>query len=372
MSDRQSHRIILSAGGTGGHIFPAVAVARELEKLLPGVEILFVGARGKMEMEKIPEAGYQVKGLWISGLERKKSIRSLLFPVKVAWSMAHALQILTVFRPSVVAGFGGYASGAILKAASVKRIPTLIQEQNSLAGITNRILAGSAEKICVAYEGMEKFFQPEKIIVTGNPVRSEISNIDDKKEEALSYFGFETGRFNVLVVGGSQGARSVNKAIVKSIDFFNNAGINLLWQTGKLFYEQARTLVDGKGINNIRVSTFIDRMDLAYAAADLVVSRAGAIALSEIALAGRPAVLIPLPTAAEDHQMKNALAYSEHGAAVVIPDSEAEARLTVEIEKIIHDDAFRKSLGENVRSFAKPDAAVSIAEEIIGLIRKKK
>lgn len=366
MSNRRCNtkRLVVSGGGTGGHIFPALAVAQEFRSRYPDAEILYIGAKGRMEMEKAPEAGFPVKGLWISGMERKLSFKSLLFPVKLFWSLLHATIILKRFRPCVVAGFGGYASGSTLKAASWLGIPVLIQEQNSLPGKTNKLLARSARKVCVAFEGMEKYFETGKIIFTGNPVRKELQGASGNRDEARSFFDLDKTRFTILIVGGSQGALSVNRALEAHLDFFVKNNIQLIWQTGKYFYDQADAAVKALDGDTIKIYKFIQRMDFAYAAADLVISRAGAIAMSEIALAGKPAVFIPLPTAAENHQMVNALAFAEKDAAWVIPDNEVMETLETKLMEIIKNRDLLEKYGKNIRKLAVADATEKIVDEL--------
>jgi len=372
MSNRQSHKIrfLLSAGGTGGHIFPALAVAGALQDMLPGSEILFVGARGKMEMQKVPAAGYPIKGLWISGIERKTSLKNILVPIKIIWSMIHAFVILLRFKPAVVAGFGGYASAATVKAASILGIPTLVQEQNSFPGITNKILAKSAKVICVAFEGMERYFAKDKIIITGNPVRKSAIDLEGKNEEASDFFNLDPKKTTILLIGGSQGALSVNRSVAEGLEFFVKNDIQFLWQTGSLFYDQAFSFLNEDNKNLIRIRKFIDRMDLAYAIADIVISRAGAIALSEIACTAKPSILIPLPSAAEDHQTKNAARLKEKDAAILIPDGMAKERLYPELVELVNNREKRNSLSKNIIQFATREAARKIAEEVLKLSRK--
>ncbi|MFI5220534.1 MAG: undecaprenyldiphospho-muramoylpentapeptide beta-N-acetylglucosaminyltransferase, partial [Bacteroidia bacterium] len=302
---QRKYKIIISGGGTGGHIFPAIAIANALKKMNNGIEILFVGAKGKMEMEKVPAAGYKIEGLWISGLQRNSFFTNLSFPFKVISSLQGAAKIISRFNPDVAVGVGGYASGPLLFMATRKNIPALIQEQNSYAGITNKLLAGRVNKICVAYDGMEKFFPEQKIVKTGNPVREDTVNIEGKKYEAINYFGLEDNAKTILVVGGSQGARSINNSIKTGLQKIKNSNHQLIWQTGKHFYQEAKEITESPGSNQIKVYDFISRMDLAYALADLVISRAGASTVSELCIVAKPCILVPLPTAAEDHQTQN-------------------------------------------------------------------
>ncbi|MBN1338648.1 MAG: undecaprenyldiphospho-muramoylpentapeptide beta-N-acetylglucosaminyltransferase [Bacteroidales bacterium] len=359
-----SKKLVVSGGGTGGHIFPALSVALEFRSRYPDAEVLYIGAKGRMEMEKAPAAGFRVIGLWISGMERKLSMRSLIFPVKLTWSLLHATAILIRFKPCAVAGFGGYASGSTLKAASMLGIPVLIQEQNSIPGKTNKLLAKSAKKVCVAFGGMEKYFDKNKIVMTGNPVRKEMLNIEDKRDEAIRFFDLDRSRPMILVVGGSQGALAVNRAVETHLGFFRDEGIQLIWQTGKHYFTQAGASVSAMKLDNVKPFEFIRRMDLAYAASDLVISRAGAIAMSEIALAGKPAVFVPLPSAAENHQMINALAFAEREAAWVIRDNEVRDQLAKVIKKIINDTELLKRYGENIKRFSVKNAAERIVDEL--------
>lgn len=362
------HKIVISGGGTGGHIFPAIAIANAL-KAKCDADILFVGAKGRMEMEKVPAAGYPIEGLWISGLQRKITIKNLLFPFKVLASLTKARKILKKFQPDAVVGVGGYASGPTLKAAVKLKVPALIQEQNSFPGITNKLLAKSVQKICVAYDGMEKFFPKEKIVITGNPIRNEVIQIEGKKRDAAGFFGLAENKQTVLVVGGSQGALAVNKAIQNHLADFDKENIQLIWQTGKYYFEQAEAVVSKLDSKNIRVFAFIDRMDLAYAMADVIISRAGAIAISEICAVGKPPIFIPLPTAAEDHQTKNAKALVEKGAAILVTNQHAEAALWPSLNGLIGDTNKQKELSSNLLKLAKTKAADQIADEILSLIK---
>ncbi len=371
-SKQSQHKFIISGGGTGGHIFPAIAIANALKEAMPDADILFVGAKNKMEMEKVPEAGYPIEGLWISGLQRKITLKNLSFPFKVISSLQKAGRIINRFQPDVVIGVGGYASGPLLRMAGRKGIPTVIQEQNSFPGITNKLLAKSVKKICVAYDGMEKFFPAEKIVKTGNPIRKEVIDIKDKREKAASIFNLDSEKKTVFIVGGSQGAMSVNRSIQHNIDQFIDRDIQVIWQTGKLYAAEARKLADEKQAKGIRVVEFINRMDLAYAMADVIISRAGAIAISEICAVGKPAVFIPLPSAAEDHQTKNAQALVDQEAAILVPDREAQQKLSTVVLDLITNDKKRQQLGKNISKLAITNSAERIAQEIIQLIPKEK
>ncbi len=362
-------KVIISGGGTGGHIFPALAIASQLKAMDADTDILFVGARGKMEMEKIPAAGYPIEGLWISGLQRNAIGANLAFPFKVIASLYRAGRILHRFRPDVAVGVGGYASGPLLYVAARRGIPCLIQEQNSYAGITNRILGRRVQRICVAYDGMEKFFPEDKIIKTGNPVREETVRIEGKENEAVNYFALDPSARTILVIGGSQGALSINLAVAAGAEELLTAGYQVLWQTGKLFHAEAQALARRLDSDRFKVFPFIDRMDLAYAAAHLVVSRAGAGTVSELCMVGKPAILVPLPTAAEDHQTRNCEALIRKKAALLVNDHEAAALLNPTILDLMHDSERMATLSANIRMLALPGSAALIAKEIKGLAR---
>ena len=364
-------KIILSGGGTGGHIFPAVAIANQIKKQVPDADILFVGAQGRMEMEKVPAAGYKIIGLWISGLQRKLTLANLSFPFKVISSVLKARKILNDFKPHVVIGTGGYASGPMLRAASSKGIPTLIQEQNSYAGITNKILSKKVNKICVAYEGMEKFFPAEKIILTGNPVRQDIQNIEAKKEEALKFFNLYRAKKTILVIGGSLGARTINEAVGSNLKLLADNNIQLVWQTGKTYITTAKQQAADYAKNNIYAFDFITRMDLAYAVADVVISRAGASSVSELAIVNKPCILVPSPNVAEDHQTKNAMALVNKGAAVFVKDTEAKNKLVAETVDLMKNEARQNELKQNIAKLALPNAAEIITKEVLKLANYK-
>ncbi len=378
-------RVIISGGGTGGHIFPAIAIANALKAKAKDVDILFIGAKGRMEMEKVPAAGYRIEGLTVSGFQRRLTWKNLLFPFKLAASLLKARSIISKFNPDVVIGVGGYASGPTLRIATSKHIPSLIQEQNSFPGVTNRLLAKSVQKICVAYEGMNKYFPQDKIVFTGNPIRQDAVNIDGKRDEAIRFFGLNPVRNTLLVVGGSLGSGTINQAIlkfVKEMDDLQN--IQVLWQTGKYYYanvksnfqEPAAEIGNQKSeignpascIPHPIIFPFIDRMDLAYAAADIIVSRAGAIAISELCVIGKPVILVPSPNVAEDHQSKNARALESRGAAIVIPDSEAVSRLGGTIMKTMGDAQLKSELKKNIATLGISNAAEKIAEVAFSLL----
>ena len=361
-------RVIISGGGSGGHVFPAIAIANKIKELYPNSEILFVGAKGKIEMEKVPAAGYRIEGLWISGLQRKITTRNLLFPLKLVCSLIKAKKIINKFQPNIVIGVGGFASGPLLRAATSMKIPALIQEQNSYPGITNKLLAGRVQKICVAYDNMDRFFPSNKIVYTGNPIRSEILHIPTDKGEAAAFFGLNAQKKTVLVIGGSLGAMTINRSIEKNIEFFSKNGIQLIWQTGKSYKEQANPEIKKYITEDIKVVEFINRMDLAYSIADIIVSRAGAIAVSELCCIGKPVILIPSPFVAEDHQTKNAKSLVEKDAVVMIKDSEADMKIVSALESIVFDAEKSLMLSANISKLAVVDAADRIVNEIKSLV----
>ncbi len=362
-------KIIISGGGTGGHVFPAIAVADAIKKMVQTPEILFVGAKGKMEMEKVPKAGYQILGLNISGIQRKLTYKNLFVIFKLIGSIRKAKKIIKEFDPDVVVGFGGYASGPTLRVATKKKIPTVIQEQNSFPGLTNRLLAKKVDKICVAYDNMDRFFPKSKIYLTGNPVRKDIANITADKKEAEKYFKLDEDKKTLLILGGSLGAKTINNSVKENIETFLNNGIQIIWQTGKLYFDDIQEYV--KTINkkeNIKLFAFIDRMDMAYAACDMVVSRSGAISVSEICITKKPAIFIPSPNVAEDHQTKNAMALVNHKAAIMIKDSEAPEKLGEEVINTIFDDEKTYRLKKKIAEFSVKDSAEKIASVILSLV----
>lgn len=363
-------RIIISGGGTGGHIFPAIAIANALKKVNLDIEILFVGANGKMEMEKVPAAGYQIIGLDIQGFQRDNLLRNVLLPLKVIKSVTKALGIIKDFKPDAVVGVGGYASGPLLYAAHLKKIPTLIQEQNSYAGITNKFLAKKARKICVAFDNMHAFFPADKIIKTGNPVRKETINIEGKREEAAQFFELDPAQKTVLVLGGSLGAKTLNDSLTAGIESFKKENIQVIWQTGKYYY---RSIIEKFGNqpkdNGVRILEFLNRMDYAYAMADVIISRAGAGTISELCLVKKPVVLVPSPNVAEDHQTKNAMALVTEHAAVLVADRHAEAELVDQTIKLLKDDAEMQQLSKNISALALPEADEVIAQEVLSIIK---
>jgi UDP-N-acetylglucosamine--N-acetylmuramyl-(pentapeptide) pyrophosphoryl-undecaprenol N-acetylglucosamine transferase len=364
----QPLKIVISGGGTGGHIFPAVAIADAIREKAPESQILFVGAKGRMEMVRVPEAGYAIIGLWISGFQRKFTLDNLAFPFKLISSLYKARRILKDFKPDIVIGVGGYASGPTLRMAILLKIKTLIQEQNSFPGITNRLLGSKTDRVCVAYDSMEKWFTADKIVLTGNPLRKTAVSIKGKREEALNYFQLNERTPIVLIVGGSQGARAINEALAANIHSLKESSLQLIWQTGQNYYELANQLIEKNEVkSNIRPFEFISRMDLAYAAADVVVSRAGAMSISELSVVRKPSIFVPLPTAAEDHQTKNALRLVNKNAALMIKNEEAIEKLVIEIISLANDKAKCNELSQNIGQFAKEDATGLIVNEIFKL-----
>lgn len=359
------HRFILSGGGTGGHIYPAIAIANELKRRYADAEFLFVGAKNKMEMEKVPQAGYKIEGLWISGIQRKLTVKNLLFPIKLISSLLRARKIVKQFKPNVVIGTGGFASGPLLKMATSAKIPCVLQEQNSFAGITNKLLASKAEKICVAYDNMERFFPKEKVIKTGNPVRSDLIDIKVDKNKALAFFDLEPNKHTVLILGGSLGARRINQLIEKELNFFKELGIQVLWQCGKLYFEEYKKY-DSK---TVKVKAFLNKMDFAYTAADTIISRAGAGSVSELCLVGKPTVFIPSPNVAEDHQTKNAEALVKEDAAILIREKDLETDFKSVFKGLISSVDIQKNLAVNIRKLALPNATSAIVDEIERLLK---
>ncbi len=356
--------VIISGGGTGGHIYPAIAIANELKTIDPTTKLLFVGAEGKMEMEKVPRAGYEIIGLPVVGIRRELTLANLLFPIKLGRSLLKAQEIVRNFRPDVAVGVGGYASGPLLLAASLKGVPTLIQEQNSYAGLTNKVLARWAKRICVAYPGMDAFFPADKIRLTGNPVRSDIQQADARVAAGRQLFGLDPNRPTLLVIGGSQGARTINESMEAGLSRFVEAGVQVVWQTGTGFIDRARQAVTALGSPLIRAYDFIYEMDKAYAVADAVVSRAGALSVSELALVGRPAILVPFPQASEDHQTKNAMSLVSRDAALLVRDQDARHQLIGAALDLLTNQPQRDRLSTELKKLGKPNAARDIAEEV--------
>lgn len=362
-------RVIISGGGTGGHIFPAIAIADEIKKRNPDAEILFVGAKGKMEMTKVPEAGYQIKGLWISGIQRRLTIKNLSFPFKLISSLWNAHRIIKKFNPQVAIGVGGYASGPLLNRANAKGIKTVLQEQNSFPGITNKWLASKANKICVAYDGMQRWFPEDKIIKTGNPVRALIKNTEVSTKEARKKFKLKANKLTVLAVGGSLGARTINHALIDiSENLIKEQNCQIIWQTGASGFEEAIKSIAHE-IDDLKIFQFIKEMDKAYAAADIIISRAGAMSISELCLVGKPTILIPSPNVSEDHQTKNARALSDKGAAILIKDADAKNKLKDSISDLLSNSDLRESLGKEIKKMALPEATENIVNEIESLVK---
>jgi UDP-N-acetylglucosamine--N-acetylmuramyl-(pentapeptide) pyrophosphoryl-undecaprenol N-acetylglucosamine transferase len=362
------YKFIISGGGTGGHIYPAVAIANELKSRYPGAEFLFVGANDRMEMDKVPQSGYAIKGLWISGLQRNFSLKNLIFPLKLILSLWESRKIIKSFQPDIAIGTGGYASAPLLKVASNKGIPCLIQEQNSYAGITNKWLSAKVKKICVAYDGMEHYFPSEKIRLTGNPVRQDLLDISKKRKESLSFFKLDSQKKTLLVLGGSLGARRINALINSSLDFFSKLNLQIIWQCGSYYFEFYKE----KGNVNVQVHAFLNRMDLAYAASDFIISRAGALSVSELCLVGKPVVFIPSPNVSEDHQIKNAKSISSKEAAILIAEKDLEIQFEDEFYKLFSSEENQLQLSKNCKALGKPNATKEIVEEIEKLLKEAK
>ncbi|WP_456379417.1 undecaprenyldiphospho-muramoylpentapeptide beta-N-acetylglucosaminyltransferase [Lutibacter sp.] len=361
---KQLVNIILSGGGTGGHIYPAVSIANELKLKYPEANFLFVGAKDRMEMEKVPQAGYAIEGLWISGIQRSTSLKNLAFPFKLLSSLWNARKIIKKFKPTVVIGTGGFASGPTLYMASRRGIKTVIQEQNSYPGITNKLLSKKATKICVAYDGLERFFPAEKIIKTGNPVRQDLLDIEGKREEAQAYFKLDSNKKTLVIIGGSLGARAVNNLVEKHIHWLVSNNIQVIWQTGKLYYDEFKKYDELEGVQTF---AFLNRMDLTYVAADILISRAGASSISELCIVGKPVIFIPSPNVAEDHQTKNALAVVNNNAALLLKESEFEIFQTM-FSELIRDTKLQQTLSTNIKKLALPNATKEIVKEIEKLI----
>lgn len=350
-------------------MYPAIAIANKMKDLFPGTIFLFVGAKGKMEMEKVPDAGYDIEGLWISGLQRKLTLKNLMFPFKLLSSMIKTKKIIDDFKPDVVIGVGGYASGPTLQTAAKNGIPMLLQEQNSYAGLTNKLLAEKANTICVAYENMDKYFPKEKIVLTGNPVRNDIIDVDKKRDQALKFFGLDPKKKTLFSFGGSLGARTLNESLLKNLQDLIGSEVQMIWQIGSFYYEEFKERLKGFDLKNIKYFEFLKEMDLAYAAADVILSRAGALSISEICLSGKPAIFVPSPNVAEDHQTKNAMALVNEKAAILIKDNEAETNLVSEALKLLYNNDLQRVLSTNIKRLAKPHAAENIVREIINIVR---
>lgn len=368
---KKNLRIIISGGGTGGHIFPAVSIANAIKELQPETDILFVGAEGRMEMHRVPAAGYQIKGLPVAGFDRKNLLKNIPVLIKLFKSQLLARKIVKDFRPHAAVGVGGYASGPTLKVAGSMGIPTLLQEQNSYAGVTNKLLAKQAKKICVAYEGMERFFEKDKIILTGNPVRQGLLNSTQSREEAIYSFGLDPSKRTILILGGSLGARTINQCLMSNLDKVKDSGVQFIWQTGKIYIEEAREAVAQAGnLPMLYVTDFISDMATAYSAADLVISRAGAGSISEFCLLQKPVILIPSPNVAEDHQTKNALALVDKNAAIYVKDADAKEKLIDKAIESVNQPQLLKNLSKNIAELAFKDSANVIAKEVIKLAEK--
>ncbi|UOK42716.1 MULTISPECIES: undecaprenyldiphospho-muramoylpentapeptide beta-N-acetylglucosaminyltransferase [Flavobacterium] len=363
---KNNPKFIISGGGTGGHIYPAVAIANELKIRFPNADILFVGAKDKMEMQKVPQAGYPIEGLWISGIQRKLTLDNAMFPFKLISSLSKSFGILKSFKPDVVIGTGGFASGAVLKVASMIGIPTVIQEQNSYPGITNKLLSKKANKICVAYENLERFFPKENMILTGNPVRQDLISVSEKRNEAIAHFGLNPSKKTLLVLGGSLGARRINQLLEKELDFLLSQNVQIIWQCGKLYFDEYKHFSDKE---NVQVLSFIDRMDLVYAAADVVISRSGASSVSELCIVGKPVIFIPSPNVAEDHQTKNAKAIVDKNGAILLKESELDVQFETVFQGLISNQEKQSELSKNIKQLALPNATKDIADEIVKLIK---
>ena len=367
MNNSQStYKFILSGGGTGGHIYPAIAIANELKLRFPGSKFLFVGAKDRMEMEKVPQAGFKIEGLWISGIQRKLTLKNLMFPFKLMSSLFKSRRIINTYKPNVVIGTGGFASGPLLQVANSKGIPTLIQEQNSYPGITNKLLSKKANSICVAYEGLERFFPKEKIVLTGNPIRKDLIEIENKKIAGLSEFNLDKNKLTLLVLGGSLGARRVNQLIESKLEFFKTHDIQLIWQCGKLYQEEYSKY---NANDNVQVHAFLNTMDLAYAASDIIISRSGASSVSELCVVGKPVIFIPSPNVAEDHQTKNAQAITDKNAAILVKESQLDSDFNTAFEKLLKSEESRNILGKNIKELALINATKDIADEVEKLLR---
>ncbi|MFL0353938.1 undecaprenyldiphospho-muramoylpentapeptide beta-N-acetylglucosaminyltransferase [Xanthomarina sp. GH4-25] len=367
MSEKKTYKIILSGGGTGGHIYPAIAIANELKQRFPDAKFLFVGAKDRMEMDKVPQAGYEIEGLWISGIQRELTLKNLSFPFKLISSLYKARKIINRFNPDVVIGTGGFASGPLLQVATSKGIPSLIQEQNSYPGITNKLLSKKASKICVAYSGLERFFPEDKIIKTGNPVRQGLLDIDSKRDEAQNVFALEKDKKTLFVLGGSLGARRINELIEKELDFILSLNIQVIWQCGKLYFDKYKIYNNTK---HVQVHAFINNMDFAYAASDVIISRAGASSVSELCIVGKPVIFIPSPNVAEDHQTKNAMAIVNEKAALLIKEADLEVDFQNNFSQLLLSIEKQNELSENIKKLALVNATKQIADEVEKLLKK--
>lgn len=361
------YKVILSGGGTGGHIYPAIAIANEFKLRFPMTEFLFVGASDKMEMQKVPQAGYSIVGLWISGFQRKLTIKNLLFPLKLVFSLLKSIQLVGTFKPDIVIGTGGFVSGPVLYTASLKGVPTIIQEQNSYPGITNKLLSKRVSKICVAYEGLDRFFPKNKIIISGNPVRQDLLNLEQNTKEAISFFNLESDKKTLLVLGGSLGARRINQLIETKLDYFSSIGVQVIWQCGKLYSEDYDKY---NSRNLVQVHTFINRMDLAYSSADLVISRAGASSVSELCIVGKPVIFIPSPNVSDDHQTKNANAITQNNAAISIAEKDLDTTFDTRFFELFESESKQELLSKNIKKLALRSATKIIVDEIEKVLTK--
>jgi UDP-N-acetylglucosamine--N-acetylmuramyl-(pentapeptide) pyrophosphoryl-undecaprenol N-acetylglucosamine transferase len=366
LKQKQTYRFILSGGGTGGHIYPAVAIADELKSRYPDAEFLFVGASDRMEMDKVPQAGYKIEGLWISGIQRKLTLKNFVFPFKLITSLVRSKKIIKAFQPDVVIGTGGFASGPLLQAAISRKIPSLIQEQNSYPGITNKWLGKKVNTICVAYEGLEKFFPKEKLRITGNPIRKDLLKIKSKHIEAKDVFTLKHSKYTLLVLGGSLGARRINQLIEANLESFESLNVQVIWQCGKLYYDQYK---QHNQLRNVQVHAFLNKMDMAYAAADIIISRAGAISVSELCIVGKPVIFIPSPNVAEDHQTKNAKAVADKNAALLIRETDLETDFEKLFSDLISNEEKRKELSKNIEALALVNATNDIVDEVEKLLK---
>jgi UDP-N-acetylglucosamine--N-acetylmuramyl-(pentapeptide) pyrophosphoryl-undecaprenol N-acetylglucosamine transferase len=363
-----NYKFILSGGGTGGHIYPAIAIADELKSRYPDAEFLFVGASDRMEMDKVPQAGYKIEGLWISGIQRKLTLKNLMFPLKLIISLLRSRKIINTFKPDVVIGTGGFASGPVLQVATSKNIPCLIQEQNSYPGITNKLLGKKVNTICVAYDGLEKFFPKEKLKLTGNPIRKDLLEVNSKQIEGKDAFTLIHSKHTLLVLGGSLGARRINQLIEANIDFFETHNVQVLWQCGKLYYDQYKSY---NTLKFVQVHAFINNMDMAYAASDIIISRAGAISVSELCIVGKPVIFIPSPNVSEDHQTKNAKAVADKTAAILIKEKDLDTDFQNQFSDLISNEEKRNELSENIEALALVNATNDIVNEVEKLLKNK-
>ena len=359
-------KFIISGGGTGGHIYPAIAIANEIKAQIPAAEILFVGAKDKMEMQKVPAAGYDIKGLWISGIQRKITLDNAMFPLKFVSSLLKSRKIIKEFKPDVVIGTGGFASGAVVKVAQQMNIPTVIQEQNSYPGITNKMLAPKANAICVAYDGLAAYFKSNNIIKTGNPVRQDLLTIDTKRSEAQTFYGLNPDKKTVVILGGSLGARRINQLVEKELSFFKEQNVQVIWQCGKFYINDYKKYHNNE---DVFVFDFIERMDLLFAAADVIVSRAGASSVSELAIVGKPVIFIPSPNVAEDHQTKNAKSITDKNAAVLLKETDLDSQFQEQMLRLLTNNQVAEALSKNIKTLALPNATKDIVKQILNLVQ---